>query len=329
MERPCLLVTGATGKVGQAFLRKWLESDRFADWSVRALCHSRQLPESDRLRCVRGSIADRSVVRQAMEGVTHVLHLATCKETPEDVMDVTVKGLFWLLEECRTSPRFRQFILLGGDAALGHFFYPHPTPVTETQRHTAYPGCYALSKVLEEVMLEQYGVQYDLNGCCLRAPWIMEKDDFKYQLSFGEDVFGGPRWRDLVGAERADQYQKNGTVPVMLDPQGQPVKRNFVHVNDLVDAILLALDHPATRRETFNICMDEPVDYRALADYLAESRGLPSIDVPTPYHSTWLDNTKARFVLGWRPRYDLKRMTDEAFDYVRAPDDPRKIWYPG
>ena len=37
--------------------------------------------------------------------------------------------------------------------------------------------------------------------CCLRAPWIMEKDDFRYQLSFGEDVFGGPRWRDLVGAE--------------------------------------------------------------------------------------------------------------------------------
>ena len=67
--------------------------------------------------------------------------------------------------------------------------------MTEAQSHTAYPGCYALSKVLEEVMLEQYGIQYDLNGCCLRAPWIMEKDDFKYTLSFGEDVFGGPRWR--------------------------------------------------------------------------------------------------------------------------------------
>ena len=26
---------------------------------------------------------------------------------------------------------------------------------------------------IEEVMLEQYGRQYDLNGCCLRAPWIM------------------------------------------------------------------------------------------------------------------------------------------------------------
>ena len=57
-------------------------------------------------------------------------------------------------------------------------------------------------------MLEQYGIQYDLNGCCLRAPWIMEKDDFRYQLSFGEDVFGGPRWRDLVGAEAADALRR-------------------------------------------------------------------------------------------------------------------------
>ena len=86
-----------------------------------------------------------------------------------------------------------------------------------------YPGCYALSKVLEEVMLEQYYIQYDLNGCCLRAPWIMEKDDFKFQLSFGEDVFGGPRWRDLVGSELADEYDKTGAVPVMLDPDGEPV----------------------------------------------------------------------------------------------------------
>ena len=36
--------------------------------------------------------------RAAMAGVTHVVHLATCKETPETVMDVTVKGMFWLLE---------------------------------------------------------------------------------------------------------------------------------------------------------------------------------------------------------------------------------------
>jgi nucleoside-diphosphate-sugar epimerase len=202
-------------------------------------------------------------------------------------------------------------------------------PVTETQPHSAYPGCYALSKVLEEVMVEQYGIQYDLNACCLRAPWVMEKDDFRYQLSFGEDVFGGPRWRDLVGPEQADAYAASGTVPVMLDEQGHPVKRNFVHVNDLADAILLAIDHPAARRQTFNICMDEPVDYGELGAYLARSRGLPTVGLRTPYHSTWLDNTKAKFLLGWRPRYDLRRMADEAWNYQRAPGDPRVIWYPG
>ena len=326
-----ILVTGAAGKVGQAFISRLLSSpdERFGDFVVRALCHNRMLEPASRLEVVSGSIEHRETAERAVAGATHVLHLATSKETPESIMDVAVKGLFWLLEACRASPTFEQFVLVGGDAGLGHFFYPHPIPVTETQKHSAYPGCYALSKVLEEVMLEQYEIQYDLNGCCLRAPWIMEKDDFKYQLSFGEDVFGGPRWRDLVGAEQADAYVESQTVPIMLDEEGRPVKRNFVHVDDLVDAILAAIDCPAARKQTFNVCMDEPVDYGELGAYLAESRGLPTVGIPTPYFSTWLDNAKAKFLLGWRPRYDLKRMTDAAWDYQRPADEPRVVWYPG
>lgn len=324
-----ILVTGATGKVGSHFIQRLFADARFDDTIVRVLCHQRMLPATPRLEVARGSIADRAFVAEAMRDVTHVLHLATCKETPDDIMDVAVKGLFWILEECRASHSLKQFILIGGDAGMGHFFYPHPLPITETQKHSAYPGCYALSKVLEEVMMEQYAIQYGLNVCCLRAPWIMEKDDFKHQISFGDDVFGGPRWCDLVGAEKAAEYVKSRTVPVMLDSAGEPISRNFVHVDDLTDAILAALDHPKARAQTFNICMDEPVNYRALADYLHQTRGFPSVNVKTPYHSTWLDNAKAKFLLGWRPNYDLKRLTDAAFDYPRGPGDPRKIWYPG
>jgi len=329
MSATRILVTGATGKVGQAFIAKLLADPKHAGTVVRALCHNRKLPARDRLEVFSGSIENRGSVAEAMAGVTHVLHLATSKETPESIMDVAVKGLFWLLEAARTSPTFKQFVLIGGDAGMGHFFYPHPIPVTETQKHSAYPGCYALSKVLEEVMLEQYYIQYDMNGCCLRAPWIMEKDDFRYQLSFGDDVFGGPRWRDLVGKEAADGYVKSGAVPVMQDPDGVPVKRNFVHVEDLCAAILAALDNPRARRQTFNVCMDEPVDYGELGAYLAKTRKLPTVEIRTPYRSTWLDNAKAKFLLGWKPRYDLARMIDAAFDYKRAPDDPRIVWYPG
>jgi UDP-glucose 4-epimerase len=324
-----ILVTGATGKVGTQFIRRVLETDDFRDSAIRALCHNRRLEPHERLEIANGSISDRAVVRESMRGITHVIHCATSKETEETVIDVSIKGLFWLLEECRHSNSFKQIILIGGDAAVGHFVYPHLLPVTEQQRHSAYPGCYALSKVLEEVMLEQYFIQYDLSGCCLRAPWIMEKDDFKDSLSFGEDVFGGPCWRDFVGPDRAEEYMKRNAVPIMLDPNGESVKRNLVHVSDLVESIVVALDHPKARQQTFNICMDEPVDYRQVADYLRETRGLPSVEITTPYWSTWMDNSKAKFLLQWRPSYDLKRLIEEAWSYRRNETDPRKVWYPG
>ena len=88
-----ILVTGATGKVGQHFIARLLADENFAGDRVRAICHSRTLPETDRVSVARGSIADRQVVRRALDGITHVVHLATCKETPEDVMDVTVMML--------------------------------------------------------------------------------------------------------------------------------------------------------------------------------------------------------------------------------------------
>jgi UDP-glucose 4-epimerase len=324
-----LLVTGATGKVGRAFIARLLGDEAFAGWQVRALCHQRPLPAQARLESVFGAIQDRDAVQRALVGVTHVLHLATAKETPEDAMDVSVKGLFWLLEGCRTSPSFRQFILIGGDAAIGHFHYPHPVPVVETQPPSAYPGCYALSKVLEETMLQQYYVQYDLNGCCLRAPWIMEKDDLRCHLSFGADVFGAPRWCDLVGEEAAAEHVRHGAIPVLLDRAGAGLLRNFVHVDDLVAAILAALDAPRARQQLMNVCMDEPVDYARLGDYLARTRGCPLVPLRERYHSTWLDNSKAKFLLGWRPRYDLQRLVDAAWSYQRAADDPRVIRYPG
>ena len=94
-----ILVTGATGKVGQTFIRRLLADPAHSGDRVRALCHNRLLPTTDRIEVASGSIAERAVVERAVAGVTHVLHLATCKETPDDVMDVTVK--------CTTSGTLR------------------------------------------------------------------------------------------------------------------------------------------------------------------------------------------------------------------------------
>jgi UDP-glucose 4-epimerase len=322
-----VLVTGATGKVGRALIARLQRESNAPE--IRALCHSRTLPESPGLSVVKGSIADRETCEKAMRGVSHVIHLATCKETPDDVMDVTVKGLFWLLEEFRQSPAARRFVLIGGDAAVGHFFHRHPAPITEDAPHMAYPGCYALSKVLEEVMLEQYGIQYGIDWCCLRAPWIMEKDDFRYTLSFGDDLFGGPDWKTMVPPDVAAKSRQEGAVPLLQEEDGTPLKRNFVHVDDLVEAIVLALTAPMARQRLYNISMDEPVDYAEVAAHLADTRGLPATPVRAAYVSNWMDNSRAKAELGWRPKYDLRRLIDSAWNYVRPADEPRRVWYPG
>jgi len=324
-----VLVTGATGKVGQAFVARFLGDPRWDGASVRALCHNRTLPAAPRLEVVRGSISDRDVVEAAMDGVTHVVHMATVKEDPALAMDVSVKGMFHLLEAFRQSPTAEQFVLIGGDCVVGHILVHYDAPITETSPRRPYPGVYALSKVLEEVMLEQYFTQYGINGVTLRAPWIMEKDDFRYVLSFGDDQFGGPAWETLISPAERRLHAASGKIPILLDAKGATLKRNFVHVSDLVEAMLAVIDNPAAHQQLFNIAMTDPVDYGAVSRHLKETRGIDGVRIPAPFHSNILDNAKARHLLGWMPKYGTEALVDAAFSYQRAPDDVRKVWYVG
>lgn len=324
-----LLVTGATGKVGQAFLARFLDEPKWAGAKVVALCNNRTIPETERVRVVRGSMNDSAVIAQAMAGTTHVLHMAAVKEDPVHAMDVAVKGMFLLLEAFRANPDGKQFILIGGDCSVGHCFVDYDGPVTEDSPRRGYPGVYALTKILEEVMLEQAGIQYGVNWTTLRAPWIMEKDDFKFALSFGADQFGGPDWDTLISPALRRQYAETNAVPLLIAKDGMPLKRNFVHLDDLVEAIIAAIDHPASRQQLFNISMTEPVDYAAVGAHLHRTRGMKPVRIETPYVSNLLDNAKARLRLGWAPKVDTAALCDRAFAYERAPGDERKIWYPG
>jgi len=75
--------------------------------------------------------------------------------------------------------------------------------------------------------------------------------------------------------------------------------------------------------------MDRPVDYGEVASYLGRTRGLASVNIASQFHSNWMDNSKARYLLDWKPHFDLARLIDTAWDYARDPNDPRVVWYPG
>lgn len=324
-----ILLTGATGKLGQSLLPVLRRHVAPSKAGIVALCNRRGLPDASGVNVLQGSLADPDVARRAMDGVTHVIHMAAVKESPTLAFDVALRGMYLLLEEARANPAFQQFILIGGDCSVGHMFQRYDEPVTETSPRRGYPGIYALTKVLEEVMLEQAQHQYRLNGCILRAPWIMEKDDFRFAMRFGPDQFGGPVWSDLLPPEHLATLDPDRHVPLMRDHRGAALMRNFVHVSDVVSAIIAALDNPAAHQRLFNIAMDEPVSYARVADILAKRHGLIPVEVPTPFFSNWLDNSAARHALGWRPATTLEAMIEQSWSFRRAAEDPRKVWYPG
>jgi nucleoside-diphosphate-sugar epimerase len=79
----------------------------------------------------------------------------------------------------------------------------------------------------------------------------------------------------------------------------------------------------------FNISMDQPVDYGAVGEQLSARNGLQPVEIDTPFYSNWLDNSKARMLLGWSPEIGLEQMIERAWQYERADNDPRIVRYPG
>ena len=43
-----------------------------------------------------------------------------------------------------------------------------------------------------------------------------------------------------------------------------------------------------------------------------------SIDIPSRFHSNWMDNSKAKYLLEWEPDYDLEKLVDSAWQYERS-----------
>ena len=321
-----VLVTGASGKIGQSLVPALVA----AGYRVRVTRF--QTPIRFRgVSTISGSIADARFVRRAMKDVDAVCHLATCKEDRERFLDVSVRGTFNLLEEARRRP-VQQFLLASGDAAVGIFYYPHDLPLNETAALAAYPGYYALSKVLEETMVDQYRVQYALPVTILRCSWVHAEDDTVAHMTLAEPGFGGPSWRELARTRRQRSFfdaGRNG-VGCLVHPGGRPFVRHIVGLADVVQSFLRALGNPAAVGQTFHIAGPAPFSYDVLAAYVGERLQLPVVPFTSRLgHDFSIDIGKARSVLGYQPQMDVFRMVDEAMAFRRSGSRRTPLRYVG
>jgi UDP-glucose 4-epimerase len=310
-----VMVTGASGKLG-APLCEALVAEGY-----HVIAADRRLPVGVAgVEEVQLDVADDAAVTAQVARSDAVIHLASCKEDRDAVIKVSAQGTFNLLDAAMKTRKPKRMILASGDAVNGIYFNSQPVPIREDMPMVAYPGYYPLSKVLEETMFQEYFWQAGVPTVCLRMSWIQCEDDILTHLTVAGDQFGVPVWSELMNDGQRKHFAGGRDAAVALrHPDGTPMRRHIVAVEDCVQAYLLALRTEGIEGETFMIAMNDPFNYVEAAAYAAKKLGIETVELVDPVGKDFaIDVSKARYRLGYRPKYDIFGLIDKAVDFRRG-----------
>ena len=150
--------------------------------------------------------------------------------------------------------------------------------------------------------------------------WIHAEDDILNHLTVAGGAFGVPAWDALMSEEQRAACRDGWDAAVALRHQdGRPLRRHIVAVEDCVQAFLLSLRRPGIEGQTFMIAMTDPFDYEDAALYASQRLGIPVLDLVDPVGQDFcIDTTRARYVLGYQPRYDIRGLIDHAVEFRRS-----------
>jgi UDP-glucose 4-epimerase len=309
-----VMVTGASGKLGGPLCEALLAE------GYHVIAADRRLPVGVAgVEEVQLDIADGPAVESQVARSDAVIHLASCKEDREALIRVSAQGTFNLLDAAMRTKRPKRVILASGDAVNGIYYNPQPVPIREDMPMAAYPGYYALSKVIEETMFGQYYCQAGVPTVVLRMSWIQAEDDILTHLTVAGNQFGVPVWSELMSDRQRAEFSGGRDAAVALrHPDGTPMRRHIVAVEDCVQAYLLALKAERIEGQTFMIAMNDPFSYVDAAGYAAKQLGIETLDLVDPVGKDFcIDTTKARYVLGHKPKHDIFSLIDSAVEFRR------------
>ncbi|SEF86454.1 NAD-dependent epimerase/dehydratase family protein [Bosea lathyri] len=315
-----VLVTGSAGRVGSRVARRLLESGhRVTGFDLRS-----SGIEHPAYREVLGGFDERSAAADAVGGVDAILHLgAFMSWLPADgdrLFRANVEGTRVLLEEAaRVKPR--RFVF----ASSGEV-YPENVPDYQPidENHPLKPrSAYGLTKLLGEELVRFFERSSGTPATILRFSHTQDATE----LLDPESFFSGPRFflhpkirqQEGFGNEAAVALLRQadeGREALVLsrNETGRPFQMHITDTRDMVEGILLALDHPAAAGQVYNLGATEPVDFAAALPRMAELTALPlkTIDLPGGGVFYRTSNARIRNELGYEPRWTFDRMIDEA-----------------
>lgn len=274
--------------------------------------------------CVyRGSITDRDLLAECLQGVDRVYHIAAVMReanVPDRVFwDINVEGTRQLLEMSHQAG-VKRFVYCSSIGAMGKRIQKpadekspcHPEDIYQVTKRAA-----------EEICLEYYRTH-----------------GFPIAIVRPADVYG-PRDRRLL---KMFKGIRKGRFPLIGNGLNE---HHMVYIDDMVQGFLLAGESDRAPGEIFIIAGERPVAVKTLMDIIArETRGsVPGVRIPLKpvynlavvveklcqplgiqpplyprrvdfFRSDYaFDITKAKQVIGYQPRYDLPSGIRKTLEY--------------
>lgn len=277
-----ILITGAAGLVGSALVERLFKLGR----QVIAMDRQAQtLPCDVQVQaCDLGDIHRLHAI--AKDGIEAIIHCGAysgpmvARDSPYSMVQVNIVGTANMLELARVH-RVRRFVYCSSTSAYGKV---ECSDIVAEDAHLRPTSLYGASKVASEYMVTAYSDQYDVSGVNIRLSW----------------VYGPRRTTDCVIRTMIEDAQASRRTQMSF---GLEFPRQFIHVNDAVDGLLLALDVEKPASPTYNITGDTRVTLGEIAQLVRDVH--PSAEIDLQPGDDPVDEFQAKFSIE-AARHELK-----------------------
>ena len=286
-----ILVTGGAGYIGSHTVRA-LKKAGYTPIIVDNLSrgHVESIPEG--IQFYNMDIADPKLVDvMKKHNIIGVMHFAAHSQVGESMVNPAiyyennVVGSYHLIETARTAG-VKYFVFSSTAAVYGE---PEVVPIREeAQLHPT--NVYGRTKLMIEEMLADYSSIYGSTYVALR-----------YFNAAGADPSG------TIGE---DHHPETHLIPLVLDAARGTCVRDYIHVNDLAAAHVLAMDYlrKGGESQVFNLGSGNGFSVKEIIETAKEVTG---IDIPVRYGdrragdpgTLIASSEKIKNLLGWDPKF--------------------------
>jgi UDP-glucose 4-epimerase len=297
-----VLVTGGAGFIGTTLARRLVDENEIValDNLHRDALSGTELGEHPNFTFVHCDVLDRERLADVARGATHIVHCAgiagvdTVLASPVRVMRVNVIGTYNILEAAvATQDTVERLVDFSTSEVFGRqAFNVHEAQVTTIGSVGEARWTYAVSKLAGEHMAHAYHAELGLPTVSVR-PFNV----------YGPGQIGGGAIRAFIETALAGR-------DLTIHGDGSQV-RAWCYVDDMVEATLLALEHPDAVGESFNVGnARSAVTIVELAQRVKRLTGCPGEIVFQPLHYTDVELRipnveKAKRVLGFEAQVGL------------------------